>query len=380
MTLFLNLQVLVTLSCLLMAATMLVHGRRLATADVAFQRHRRMMMWFLLALAAHSASSIFIVRGQNLEVYATQPLTLLYVAFAVLTMWGSLCFGRKHHCRLSIWVLLLQIPASLIVVNALMLASGNYRPLMNGYDLLVYHSDAPVVFMGRVLFMALILVFWLMAAGMLVEAWLHGRHQTDAAKAAPTLPLHRQEARLIAFWATALLIAVVPFCMKFYPPHYAKNALFIVGLLLTARLYQQQVCFARQRFDGSLTGFLVAKRLPMVLALELGGTTPFGSYIPLNPFYAKGNPELGDIASALGIPRDDLSQYVHQALKTNLVAWVSEQRLNHCAEALRQGNRKITEIAAATGYSDVPTFTRAFKRQYGVSPSEYRKNTGVNTL
>lgn len=223
MTLFLTLQVLVALSCLLMAAAMLVHGRRLATADVAFQRHRRMMMWFLLALAAHSASSIFIVRGQSLEVYATQPLTLLYVAFAVLTMWGSLCFGRKHHCRLSIWVLLLQIPASLIVVNALMLASGNYRPLMNGYDLLVYHSDAPVVFMGRVLFMALILVFWLMAAGMLVEAWLYGRHQTDAAKADPTLPLHRQEARLIAFWATALLIAVVPFCMKFYPPTTLKT-------------------------------------------------------------------------------------------------------------------------------------------------------------
>jgi AraC-like DNA-binding protein len=95
--------------------------------------------------------------------------------------------------------------------------------------------------------------------------------------------------------------------------------------------------------------------------------------MPQNPFYCKGNPELDDVASALSIPRDELSQYVHQTLKTNLVAWVSEQRLRHCAEAIALADRKITEIAAATGYNDVPTFTRAFKRQYGVAQSEYRK-------
>ncbi len=117
----------------------------------------------------------------------------------------------------------------------------------------------------------------------------------------------------------------------------------------------------------------MAERLPLVLALEMGGTTPWGSYMPQNPFYAKGNPELGDIASALSVARDDLSQYVHQSLHTNLVAWVSEQRLCYCASQLEQGKRKISEIAAACGYSDLPTFTRAFKRQFGMAPSEYLK-------
>ena len=373
MSFFFTIHVLVAACCFVLAGVMMVCGRKLAAADFPFRLHRRLMLWFLVALAVHSLSAGFIVRGGSLEVYATQPLTLLYVSFAVLTMWGSLCFGRKHYGRLSAWVLLLQIPAVLLMVNVLMLASGNYRPLMNTADLLVYHKDAPVVFVGRVLFMSLLVVFWLMAIGMLVEAWLHSRQQSATSKAAPSLSLQRMESQLIGYWAIALLLAAIPFCLTNYLPHYVKNILFVIGLLLTARVYQQQVRFTRERLDGSITSRLIAERLSLVLTLEQGGTTPWGSYMPQNPFYAKGNPELGAIASALSVSRDDLSQYVHQSLHTNLVAWVSEQRLTYCASQLEQGKRKISEIAAACGYNDLPTFTRAFKRQYGVAPSEYRK-------
>ena len=386
MTIFVTLQVLVAVCCFLLAGIILVHGHQLAMTAKAFRIHRRLMMWFLVALAANSLSSAFIVRGDALEVYATQPLTLLYVSFAVLTMWGSLCFDRRHHVQLSAWVLMLQIPAVLLVVNALMLGSGNYRQLMNTADLLVYHADAPIVFAGRLLFMALILVFWLMALGMLIEAWLHSRKSVKPKQSlnnvAPSAsshlsPLSLGEAvgmeYLLGYWAFVLILAIVPFCQNSAVPHFIKNTLFIIGLLLTARVYVQQVRFTRERLDGSITGRLVSERLHHVLALEQGGTTPWGSYMPQNPFYCKGNPELDDVASALSIPRDELSQYVHQTLKTNLVAWVSEQRLRHCAEAIALADRKITEIAAATGYNDVPTFTRAFKRQYGVAPSEYRK-------
>lgn len=95
--------------------------------------------------------------------------------------------------------------------------------------------------------------------------------------------------------------------------------------------------------------------------------------MPLNPFFASGNPVLDDIAGALDIGRDELSQYIHQALGTNLVAWVSEQRLLYSASQLEQGGRKISELAAVCDYNDLPTFTRAFKRQFGMAPSEYRK-------
>jgi AraC-like DNA-binding protein len=147
----------------------------------------------------------------------------------------------------------------------------------------------------------------------------------------------------------------------------------VAALLWTAYVYRRLSELTRERLSGSLLGRLLAERLPVVLALEQGGTTPWQTYMPLNPFFASGNPVLDDIAGALGIGRDELSQYIHQTLGTNLVAWVSEQRLLYSASQLEQGGRKISEIAAVCGYNDLPTFTRAFKRQFGMAPSEYRK-------
>ena len=197
---------------------MMMQGHKLAMADDDFRLRRLLTIGFLIVLAAHSLSSAFILRDKALEVYATQPLTLLYVAFALLIMWGSVCFGRRHHERLSEWMLLLQFPAVLLVVNALMLVSDYYRPLMNSQDLLNYHADAPVVFVGRVLFMSMIAVSWIVSAGILAEAWMHRRRLSATTKAAPSKPLNRLESQLLGYWAAVLLLAVVPFCQTFYPP------------------------------------------------------------------------------------------------------------------------------------------------------------------
>ena len=372
-TIFLTAQIAVMAFSLLLALVILVHGHRYAVADGGFRLHRSLMVGFLAVLAAHSLSGCFIVRGGALEVYATQPLVLLYAAFAVLTMWGSAAMGRRHHQRLTTWVLLLQIPAVLLVVNALMLSSGHYRPIMASADLLDYQADAPVVFYGRVIFMAMLFVFWLLMLGMFVEQWQHDRSARRARQMDADASFHRHEVRLLCGWVILLTVGIVPFVNNIYPPHIGKDVLWVAALLWTAFVYRRLSALTRERLSGSLLGRLLAERLPVVLALEQGGTTPWQTYMPLNPFFASGNPVLDDIAGALGIGRDELSQYIHQALGTNLVAWVSEQRLLYSASQLEQGGRKISEIAAVCGYNDLPTFTRAFKRQFGMAPSEYRK-------
>jgi AraC-like DNA-binding protein len=40
-------------------------------------------------------------------------------------------------------------------------------------------------------------------------------------------------------------------------------------------------------------------------------------------------------------------------------------------------NRKIAEIAAMLGYADSTVFSHAFKRWTGISPSQYRRRTGL---
>ena len=44
---------------------------------------------------------------------------------------------------------------------------------------------------------------------------------------------------------------------------------------------------------------------------------------------------------------------------------------------LKSGAKTITEIAFACGYSDVTYFNRVFKKTYGISPGEYRKNRDI---
>lgn len=48
-------------------------------------------------------------------------------------------------------------------------------------------------------------------------------------------------------------------------------------------------------------------------------------------------------------------------------------RLNEAAYILRNGNRKIIDIAVSVGYDNVSYFSKKFRLEYGISPTEYRR-------
>lgn len=53
--------------------------------------------------------------------------------------------------------------------------------------------------------------------------------------------------------------------------------------------------------------------------------------------------------------------------------FIDYYRLKNVSGQLLSGNKKITDIAYEAGFDDISAFNRAFKKQYGVSPSEYKK-------
>ncbi|NOT06077.1 MAG: helix-turn-helix transcriptional regulator [Anaerolineales bacterium] len=57
----------------------------------------------------------------------------------------------------------------------------------------------------------------------------------------------------------------------------------------------------------------------------------------------------------------------------NISDYVRRVRLERAGRKLRMGAVNITEVALAAGYDTHAAFGKAFKQQYGFSPSEFRQ-------
>ena len=55
-------------------------------------------------------------------------------------------------------------------------------------------------------------------------------------------------------------------------------------------------------------------------------------------------------------------------------AWLRQRRMERAAELLRSSSLSVLGVAQSVGYSSASQFTAAFRRQYGVTPVQYRKN------
>lgn len=88
------------------------------------------------------------------------------------------------------------------------------------------------------------------------------------------------------------------------------------------------------------------------------------------------DPELGadELASALCMSRRSLYMLFKEHDLTP-IRMIHDVRLEQSMRTLcdpAQQHRKITDIAFGLGFGDYATFSRLFKNQYGVTPSEYR--------
>jgi AraC family transcriptional regulator len=61
-------------------------------------------------------------------------------------------------------------------------------------------------------------------------------------------------------------------------------------------------------------------------------------------------------------------------LGESLGAYIIRQRLESAVGLLRYSDESISNIAFKVGYENPPSFNKAFKKRYGVSPAGYKKN------
>jgi AraC-like DNA-binding protein len=83
---------------------------------------------------------------------------------------------------------------------------------------------------------------------------------------------------------------------------------------------------------------------------------------------------IADLADEVGISRSALverfSRYLSEPPMTYLTRW----RLQVAARSLEKTSRCIADIAADVGYESEAAFNRAFKREYGRPPGQYRSD------
>ncbi len=84
-----------------------------------------------------------------------------------------------------------------------------------------------------------------------------------------------------------------------------------------------------------------------------------------------GEPSPADIARALGLSLRSLQRRLEEK-GTNYASLLTETRRELAADYLRAGKHSVTEIAFLLGFAEASAFSRAFRRWFGVSPSEYR--------
>lgn len=82
---------------------------------------------------------------------------------------------------------------------------------------------------------------------------------------------------------------------------------------------------------------------------------------------------VGELASAAGMSRSAFALRFKEVVGETPLDYLTRWRVYRAAVLLREGDRKLTEIANAVGYDSDGSFNKTFKRVVGVTPGEYRR-------
>lgn len=89
-----------------------------------------------------------------------------------------------------------------------------------------------------------------------------------------------------------------------------------------------------------------------------------------------------ELSERFGISETSLKNYFRGVFGSNISVYLREMRMNRAAELLADTRESVAAIGESVGYLNQSKFAAVFRKQFGVSPLEYRraarlrKNTG----
>ncbi|MBR7117660.1 MAG: PocR ligand-binding domain-containing protein [Clostridia bacterium] len=79
------------------------------------------------------------------------------------------------------------------------------------------------------------------------------------------------------------------------------------------------------------------------------------------------------ICREIGCSKSSLITAFKKEYGTTVAAFITEVRLTEAVHMLRQGEKRVGEVALLAGFSDQSYFSKVFSARYGVPPSEFEK-------
>lgn len=80
-----------------------------------------------------------------------------------------------------------------------------------------------------------------------------------------------------------------------------------------------------------------------------------------------------DLADCCCMSRSKFASLFHQCVGQSPLAYLQQHRLNLASQLLRHSQTTIKQIAHDVGYRSETAFSQSFKRQFNISPTQYRQ-------
>lgn len=84
-----------------------------------------------------------------------------------------------------------------------------------------------------------------------------------------------------------------------------------------------------------------------------------------------------ELADKFYVSARTLQRRFHKSLEMSVTEYLQKTRLQKACQHIELTNKSISEIAYAVGYQNVNAFRKIFTREYGLTPSDYRKRFGI---
>lgn len=90
-----------------------------------------------------------------------------------------------------------------------------------------------------------------------------------------------------------------------------------------------------------------------------------------------GEMDLEKAAKAACLTKDSFLRFFSYMVGMTAAEYIRQRKLTLAAEDLRQGGHKVLDVALQYGYSSADAFSRAFRKQHGISPAAFQKGGGA---